>query len=194
MLTGCHASTDVLMLTDGGKGVSARATTWCAEELMITPPAPRRAPSVNGVAVNRSRGIAAAIASLGVLPANRHKTRADKRTRTADPCSSYEFACARSSLSLCGRKLRLFRRFSVCWSRLCVHCVPVRIREGCSTVAVCSQAGSTPALVAAFASVSLPSQFQSTKCSELVFRELLDNDGAYDVPLSERPQANTWFR
>jgi hypothetical protein len=30
--------------------------------------------------------------------------RADERTRTADPCSSYEFACVYTSPSLCVRE------------------------------------------------------------------------------------------
>ena len=58
--------------------------------------------------------------------------RADERTRTAYPCSSYEFACVHTSPYWCVRKLRLFRRFSMIWRLPYVHCVPVRI----STVAV----------------------------------------------------------
>src|SRR5215203_5459529 len=50
------------------------------------------------------------------------KERADERTRTAYPCSSYEFADLRSSLSLCVRKLRLFKGFSVCESKSSVRC------------------------------------------------------------------------
>ena len=53
--------------------------------------------------------------------------------RTAYPCSSYEFACARSRPSYCVRKLRFFVRFSMIRRSRFVHCVPVRIREGCST-------------------------------------------------------------
>ena len=66
------------------------------------------------------------------------KQRADERTRTAYPCSSYEFACVHTSPYWCVRKLRLFRRFLMIWRLPFVHCVPVRIREGCSTVAVSS--------------------------------------------------------
>jgi hypothetical protein len=62
--------------------------------------------------------------------------RADERTPTAYPCSSYEFACARSSPSWCVRKLRSSRRFSTIRGSSFVHCVPVRI----NTVAVRSQA------------------------------------------------------
>ena len=48
-------------------------------------------------------------------------------------CSSYEFACVRSSPYWCVRKLRLFRGFSVCQSQSCVRCVlactsPVAVR------------------------------------------------------------------
>jgi hypothetical protein len=50
---------------------------------MITLPALRRAPSVNRVAVNRSRQELRAFELLHVLPANRHKKRVDERTRTA---------------------------------------------------------------------------------------------------------------
>jgi hypothetical protein len=42
-------------------------------------------------------------------------------------CSSYEFACGRSSPSWCVRESRLFRRFSTIWACCFVHCVPVRI-------------------------------------------------------------------
>jgi hypothetical protein len=62
-----------------------------------------------------------------VLPANQHFLKADERTRTAYPCSSYEFACVRSSLFYCVRELRLVRRFSTIWQSHFVHCVPVRI-------------------------------------------------------------------
>jgi hypothetical protein len=55
------------------------------------------------------------------------KQRADERTRTAHPCSSYEFACARSSASLCVRELRLFMRFLMIRRSRFVHCVLVRI-------------------------------------------------------------------
>src|SRR5215210_7017637 len=60
--------------------VSARATTWCAEELMITPPALRRAPSVKRVAVNRSPGKTWDIAMAQGLPANWDK----EESRRAD--------------------------------------------------------------------------------------------------------------
>ena len=60
------------------------------------------------------------------------KRRAEERSRTAYPCSSYEFACVCSSPSWCVRKSRLFRRFWVIQGCHFVHCVPVRIREGCS--------------------------------------------------------------
>jgi hypothetical protein len=56
--------------------------------------------------------------------------------RTAYPCSSYEFACARASPSYCVRKSHLSLRFSMIWRYRFVRSVPVRIREGCSTVAV----------------------------------------------------------
>src|SRR5688572_18266708 len=62
--------------------------------------------------------------------------RADERTRTAYPCSSYEFACVRSSPYWCVRLLRLFRRFSTIWQSHFVHCVPVRISPVAVRVAV----------------------------------------------------------
>jgi hypothetical protein len=70
--------------------------------------------------------------------------RADERTRTADLISSYEFACVHTIPSWCVRKLRFFRRFSVCQSQSCVHCVPACA----SPVAVRFRAGWAPALAA----------------------------------------------
>ena len=68
--------------------------------------------------------------------------RADERTRTAYPCSSCEFACARPSPSLCVRELRLFRRFSMVWRRsFCPLCTSA-YQPGCSTLAVLTMAGS----------------------------------------------------
>jgi hypothetical protein len=63
-----------------------------------------------------------------VLPANRNKIesrRAD--SRTAYPCSSYEFACVRTGPSYCVRKPRLFGQFSIIRRCHFVHCVPVSI-------------------------------------------------------------------
>ena len=56
------------------------------------------------------------------------KNRADERTRTAFPCSSYEFACVRSSRYWCVRELRLFRWFSTIRQSHFVHCVPARLQ------------------------------------------------------------------
>ncbi len=56
--------------------------------------------------------------------------------RIANPCSSYEFACARSSPYWCVRKLRLFRRFSVILRGRFVHCVPGRTSPVAVWVAV----------------------------------------------------------
>jgi hypothetical protein len=55
------------------------------------------------------------------------KKRADERTRTAYPCSSYEFACVGSSPYWCVRESSLSMRFSACRSQPCVHCVPACI-------------------------------------------------------------------
>jgi hypothetical protein len=53
--------------------------------------------------------------------------RAEERTRTAYPCSSYEFACVHASPFWCVRKLRLFTQFLMIWRPHFVYCVPVRI-------------------------------------------------------------------
>jgi hypothetical protein len=71
-----------------------------------------------------------------VLPANQHLLRADERTRTAYPCSSYEFACVHTSPSLCVRKLRLFMRFSMIWRYHFVQRVPVCVSPVAVRVAV----------------------------------------------------------
>ena len=73
---------------------------------MITLPTLRRAPSVNRVAVNRSRQELRAFELLHVLPANRKKKRADERTRTADL----------TSLGVIIRALQVFAR--ACNSRI----------------------------------------------------------------------------
>jgi hypothetical protein len=62
---------------------------------------------------------------LRVLQENQ---RADERTRTAYPCSSYEFACVRSSPYRCVRELPLFRRLSTIWRLPIVHCVSARLQ------------------------------------------------------------------
>src|SRR5215217_5755528 len=69
-----------------------------------------------------------------VLPAKQHffeSRQAD--LRTAYPCSSYEFACARASLYWCVRKSRLSMGFLALLAMLLVHCVlactsPVAVR------------------------------------------------------------------
>ena len=70
---------------------------------------------------------------LYVLPANRGKI--GEPTSGLEPltCSSYEFACARSSASLCVRKLPCLCGFSVDLANCFVHCVlactsPVAVR------------------------------------------------------------------
>ncbi len=92
------------------------------------------------VAIKRPHRYAGALGLLHVLPANRHFLRADERTRTAYPCSSYEFACARSSLSWCVRNLPLFRRFSadlgVSLCPLCTSAYQPGCSTGCSTFVV----------------------------------------------------------
>src|SRR5215207_640033 len=51
-------------------------------------------------------------------------------------CSSYEFACARSSPSYCVRELHLFRGFWVVRRCRFVHCVPARTSPVAVRVAV----------------------------------------------------------
>ena len=59
--------------------------------------------------------------------------RADERTRTAYSCSTYKFACVRSSAFYHVRELRLFRRFSMIWGfalSIVYQCVSARLQYG----------------------------------------------------------------
>jgi hypothetical protein len=57
----------------------------------------------------------------------------------------------------------------------------VRIREGCSTVAVSSRIGWTSALAAAFTFISCSSSFKGTKRPGMIFSALLGTDDTQEM-------------
>ena len=110
-----------------GRGVAALSADLAAQiRREVSGEVWRRTPQLVYGLVYKGLGALAGASPVLQLSCKWWKNKtADERTRTAYPCSSYEFACVHSSPYWCVRFSRLFMRFSMIWRYHFVQRVPV---------------------------------------------------------------------